>query len=76
MNTFDEIFKKINDYSTIIIHRHQHPDPDALGSQAGLARSLKLAFPEKRFSVLVDQKVIWSGLIKWMRLRMKIIKVH
>ena len=34
MNTFDEIFKKINDYSTIIIHRHQHPDPDALGSQA------------------------------------------
>lgn len=48
MNTFDEIFKKINDYSTIIIHRHQHPDPDALGSQAGLARSLKLAFPEKK----------------------------
>ncbi|QNQ81908.1 DHH family phosphoesterase [Lactobacillus sp. PV012] len=48
MNTFDEIYEKIKEYPTIIIHRHTSPDPDALGSQAGLARSLKLAFPDKK----------------------------
>ncbi|WEV70460.1 bifunctional oligoribonuclease/PAP phosphatase NrnA [Lactobacillus sp. ESL0785] len=48
MSTFAEIYRKIEQYSTIILHRHTSPDPDALGSQAGLARSLKLKFPEKR----------------------------
>ena len=48
MNTFPKIYKKIEQYSTIILHRHTSPDPDALGSQAGLARSLKLKFPDKR----------------------------
>ncbi|WP_034538454.1 DHH family phosphoesterase [Lactobacillus psittaci] len=46
--TFDEIYKKIKEYDTIILHRHISPDPDAIGSQAGLGRSIKLAFPEKR----------------------------
>lgn len=48
MNTFDEIYEKIKAYDTIILHRHQSPDPDAIGSQAGLARSLRAAFPNKR----------------------------
>lgn len=48
MNTFDEIYAKIKEYPTIILHRHTSPDPDAIGSQAGLARSLKAKFPEKR----------------------------
>ena len=48
MNTFTEIYQKITQYDTIILHRHTSPDPDALGSQAGLARSLKLQFPNKR----------------------------
>ncbi|MDF7681905.1 bifunctional oligoribonuclease/PAP phosphatase NrnA [Lactobacillus sp. ESL0679] len=48
MSTFAEIYQKIEQYSTIILHRHTSPDPDALGSQAGLARSLKLQFPDKR----------------------------
>lgn len=48
MATFDEIFEKIKEYPTIILHRHTSPDPDALGSQAGLARALKNTFPEKR----------------------------
>lgn len=46
--TFDEIYAKIKEYDTIILHRHISPDPDAIGSQAGLGRSIKLAFPEKR----------------------------
>ena len=48
MNTFDEIYAKIKEYPTIIIHRHISPDPDAIGSQAGLARAIKLAFPDKK----------------------------
>lgn len=48
MNTFPKIYEKIEQYSTIILHRHTSPDPDALGSQAGLARSLRLKFPDKR----------------------------
>ncbi|AUJ31617.1 MAG: bifunctional oligoribonuclease/PAP phosphatase NrnA [Liquorilactobacillus nagelii] len=43
-----EIFKKIVEFSTIIIHRHQRPDPDAYGSQGGLAEVLQTAFPEKK----------------------------
>lgn len=45
---FDEILDKIKEYQTIILHRHQSPDPDAIGSQAGLAWSLQEAFPDKR----------------------------
>lgn len=48
MSTFAEIYQKITEYSTIILHRHTNPDPDALGSQAGLARALKAKFPDKR----------------------------
>lgn len=48
MNTsFETILKTIESYSTIIIHRHQNPDPDALGSQNGLKEILKTNFPDK-----------------------------
>ncbi|WP_018921722.1 DHH family phosphoesterase [Salsuginibacillus kocurii] len=46
-----EIIKKIEEYETIIIHRHESPDPDALGSQGGLAELVKTNYPHK--SVLV-----------------------
>lgn len=42
-----EIMESIRHYSTIIIHRHQRPDPDALGSQVGLGEMLRASFPEK-----------------------------
>lgn len=48
MSTFDEIYNKIKEYPTIILHRHTSPDPDALGSQAGLARAIKAKFPNKK----------------------------
>lgn len=47
MNTFNEIMEQIQQYDTIIIHRHVRPDPDAYGSQLGLKSYLKLKFPEK-----------------------------
>ncbi|MCM2675275.1 DHH family phosphoesterase [Alkalicoccobacillus plakortidis] len=41
------ILEKISKYNTIIIHRHVRPDPDALGSQLGLAAILKEAYQNK-----------------------------
>ncbi|WP_010630430.1 DHH family phosphoesterase [Sporolactobacillus vineae] len=44
----EQILDKIRHYNTIIIHRHVRPDPDALGSQGGLARLIRDNFPEKK----------------------------
>ena len=45
---FDEIYKKIEEYNTIVIARHIGVDPDALCSQLALRDSIKLTFPEKK----------------------------
>ncbi|WP_129045290.1 DHH family phosphoesterase [Companilactobacillus metriopterae] len=47
MNTFQEIDNTIKKYQKIIILRHQNPDPDALGSQGGLATAIRQAYPDK-----------------------------
>ncbi|MBT2662139.1 bifunctional oligoribonuclease/PAP phosphatase NrnA [Bacillus sp. ISL-45] len=43
----EQILETIENYETIIIHRHVRPDPDAYGSQGGLAEILKASYPEK-----------------------------
>ncbi|KGR76778.1 DHH family phosphoesterase [Ureibacillus sinduriensis] len=43
-----QIIDKIEQYDTIIIHRHVRPDPDAYGSQFGLKRLLEANYPNKR----------------------------
>lgn len=48
MTLTQEILETIKAYDTICIHRHQSPDPDALGSQGGLGAILKASFPEKK----------------------------
>ncbi|WP_086313635.1 DHH family protein [Enterococcus sp. 7F3_DIV0205] len=48
MDVVNEILAKIKAYQTIIIHRHQRPDPDAIGSQVGLAEILRASFPDKK----------------------------
>lgn len=48
MTIHTDILEKIKAYDTIIIHRHQRPDPDAIGSQIGLKEILKTNFPEKK----------------------------
>lgn len=48
MTTFSQILETIQQYQTIIIHRHLKPDPDALGSQVGLREVLRHNFPDKR----------------------------
>ena len=48
MTIFEHILEKIKEYDTIIIHRHMKPDPDALGSQAGLKEIILANFPDKK----------------------------
>ncbi len=47
-----EILDLINSYERIIVHRHVRPDPDAIGSQGGLAEMIKASFPEKEVYVV------------------------
>lgn len=49
-----KFFDAIKEYDTIIIHRHSRPDLDAIGSQRGLALTLKHAYPNKKIYVVGD----------------------
>lgn len=51
------IFDKIKAANTIIIHRHVHPDGDALGSSYGLREILRASFPEKVVLSVGDDSV-------------------
>lgn len=42
-----ELKKIIESYDTIVVFRHVFPDGDALGSQLGLVKSLRLNYPNK-----------------------------
>lgn len=44
---FESIYKKIEEYDTIVIARHIGLDPDALCSQLALRDAIKLTFPDK-----------------------------
>lgn len=44
---FEQILKAVRDFDTIIIHRHNRPDGDAMGSQLGLKHIIQENFPEK-----------------------------
>jgi phosphoesterase RecJ-like protein len=44
----EKILEAIKKYETIILHRHIRPDPDAYGSQGGLAEIIKTSFPDKK----------------------------
>lgn len=58
-----QIIEKIRAYETIIIHRHQRPDPDALGSQLGLKGLIAKNFHDKRVLVTGFQEpsLTWMG---------------
>lgn len=46
------IIQAIQQYDTIIIHRHVRPDPDAYGSQAALLEIIKESFPHKKVYIV------------------------
>lgn len=51
---FEQVLQTILQYDSIIIHRHNRPDGDALGSQIGLASVLRENFPGKRIYTVGD----------------------
>lgn len=48
MDILKAIIEEIEKYPRIIIHRHLRPDPDAIGSQVGLAEIIRESFPNKQ----------------------------
>lgn len=55
MDVQQAIFDDIKRNPVVIIHRHQRPDPDAVGSQAGFAEILRQAFPMKQIYMVGKQ---------------------
>ncbi len=51
---FEAILEKIKKYDTIIIHRHNNPDGDALGSQIGLKNIILDSFDGKEVYAVGD----------------------
>lgn len=52
---YEMINALIENYDTIIIHRHKNPDMDAIGSQVGLYYLIKERYPKKNVYVVGDQ---------------------
>ena len=54
---FQEALQLIKKYPRIIIHRHSHPDGDAVGSQIGLAALIRDNFEGKEVYIVGDEAV-------------------
>lgn len=59
-----QILDEIRQNETIIIHRHVRPDPDAYGSQCGLAEILKASYPNKNILVVGESEPSLEFLYK------------
>ena len=51
---FESVIEEIRRHDTIILHRHAHPDGDALGSQIGLRELIRDNFPGKTVYTVGD----------------------
>lgn len=51
---FEKIIEEIRKHQVIILHRHAHPDGDALGSQIGLKALIEDNFPDKKVYAVGD----------------------
>ena len=61
----NEIWSEIVAFDKIIIHRHVSPDPDALGSQLGLAALIHENYPEKFVKTVgfTEPSLAWMGVM-------------
>ncbi len=59
-----DLLPQIKKYEKIIIHRHQKPDGDALGSQFGLQEIIKTKFPKKTVLVVGNNDEYSNNSIK------------
>ena len=51
---FETVLEAIRTHQKIIIHRHENPDGDAIGSQIGLKHLILDNFPGKQVYVVGD----------------------
>ena len=58
-----DIYNLIKEFNKIVIHRHLHPDGDALGAQIGLKEAICQTFPDKIVKCAGEQKnrFFWMG---------------
>ena len=52
---FEKVLEEIRNHQTIILHRHHHPDGDALGSQIGLKHLILKNLPGKQVLMVGDE---------------------
>ncbi len=53
-NKIKSLIEAIKNYDTIIIHRHNRPDGDAIGSQLGLKYTILNTYPKKKVYAVGD----------------------
>lgn len=51
---FEKVLDLIKKYDTVVIHRHENPDGDALGAQIGLSVLIRENFPSKTVYTVGD----------------------
>ena len=59
---YREALSLIQQYDTVILHRHAMPDGDAVGSQTGLKNLLEENFPGKTIRMVGDSAARFSFL--------------
>ena len=63
-NSYQEALALIEEYDSIIIHRHLNPDGDAIGSQKGLGEIIRLNWPDKKVYMVGDRAGRYSFLVE------------
>ena len=64
LEVFSKILEKIKEYDTIIIHRHERPDGDCIGTQMGLKYVIEDTFPHKKVYAVGDMNQKLSFIIQ------------
>ncbi len=62
---FNEALKLIQQYDTVIIHRHGNPDGDAIGSQVGMRELIRHNFPDKTVYIVGDGTKRYAFMEGW-----------
>ena len=61
---FESVLQLIQQYPRIIIHRHDRPDGDAIGSQFGLKRILRATYPDKEIYAVGDMTARYAFILE------------
>jgi len=62
---YEKALNLIKNYDTIVIHRHNNPDGDAIGSQVGMQQIIKENFPQKTVYIVGDGTKRYAFMEGW-----------